>query len=115
MIDFAALVLGPAMDAFAQPITVTPVASQPSGAPYSARGSYSSKQVDIPLDDGTYQSTIQRKLGVRLADFTVPPVQKDQIAMAQGSFVISDIVPDGQGGADIWLRNVSGLKTAAEP
>ena len=114
MIDFD-LVLAPALAAFGQPIIVTPLASQPAAAPYSARGSYSSKQVDIPLDDGGYQSTIQRKLGVRLADFAVPPIQKDQIAMAQGSFVVADIVPDGQGGADIWLRNITGLKTEVEP
>ena len=108
MIDFD-LVLAPALAVFGQPITVTPVASQKGGAPYQARGSYSSKQVDIPLDNGTYHSTIQRKLGVRLADFPVAPKQDDEIAMAQGSFVISDIVPDGQGGADIWLRNVTDL------
>jgi hypothetical protein len=94
------------MAVFGQCITVTPVASQPGAPAYQARGSYSSKQVDVPLEDGTYHSTIQRKLGVMLADFAVAPMQNDEISMAQGSFVIADIVPDGQGGADIWLRNV---------
>ncbi len=105
MIDFGALVLGPAMAAFGQPITVTPVVSQPGAPAYQARGSFSFKPVQIPLNDGTYHSTNQPALGIRLADFAVAPKQDDTVVMQQGKFVIADIVPDGQGGADIMLRD----------
>lgn len=105
MIDFSALVLGPAMAAFAQPITVTPVVSQPGAAAYQARGSFNFKPVEFQLENGTFHSTNQPALGVRLCDFPVAPKQGDTIVMAQGAFFVADVVPDGQGGADIMLRD----------
>ncbi len=109
MIDFSALVLGPAMAAFGQPMTVTPVVSQPGAPAYSARGSWSWKPVQEELPDGTYHSTNQPAIGIRLADFAVPPKQDDTLVMAQGAFTIIDVVPDGQGGADLKLRQTNGL------
>lgn len=106
-LDFAALVLVPAMATFAQPVTVTPIVSQPGVAAYLARGVYALKPVDIALEGGGLISTQQRMLGIRLADFSTPPAQLDQIAMPQGTFVIADIKPDGQGGADLWLRFIN--------
>lgn len=106
MIDFAALVLGPAMSVFGQPITVTPIASRPGAAAYQARGVYALKPVDVPLDNGTVLSTQQRTLGIRLVDFPAAPMQLDQIEMAQGTFIVADIKLDGQGGADLWLRSI---------
>ena len=112
MIDFAALVLAPAMATFAQPITVTPAASQPGAAAYPARGIYASKQVQIPLENGTYHSTVQPTLGLRLADFAVAPMQGDVVALGTlGTFLIADITPDGQGGADCILRDVDAPDT----
>lgn len=46
MIDLSGLVLGPAMAAFGQPVTVTSGA----GAPYDARGSFTFRPVEIPLE-----------------------------------------------------------------
>ena len=113
MIDFSALVLGPAMATFGQPITVSPVASRPGQPAYSTKpdgtpltGVYASKPVQIPLEDGTYHSTVQPTLGIRLADFAVAPMQDDTVVVgALGTFAIADITPDGQGGADLVLRN----------
>ena len=108
MIDFAALVLGPAMAVFGQAITVTPTRSQPGAAAYAARGVYASKPVAIPIEgtDDVHQ-TVQPTLGIRLADFATVPVQGDGIAMAGGAFVIFNVIPDGQGGADLVLRSVA--------
>ncbi len=107
--DFSSLVLAPAMAVFAQPITVTPVASQPGAPAYPARGSWSWKPAEEELPDGTYHSTNQPALGIRLADFAVPPKQNDTVVTAQGAFTIIDVVPDGQGGADLKLRQTDGL------
>ena len=118
MIDFAALVLGPAMDAFGRPITVTPTKSQPGAPAYATTvagaaltGVYASKKVEIQLENGLFHSTVQPTLGLRLADFAVPPRQGDLVTIpasglspALGAFAFADISPDGQGGADCELR-----------
>ena len=112
MIDFAALVLGPAMATFGRPITVTPTKSQPGAPAYSTTpsgmaltGIYASKKVEIQLENGLFHSTVQPTLGLRLADFAVPPKQGDLVTIpALGSFSFADISPDGQGGADCELR-----------
>ena len=106
MIDFAALVLGPAMAVFGQPITLTPVASQPGKPAYPARGVFASKPVQIRLDDGGIHSTVQPTLGIRLVDYAVPPMQDDLVVIpGVGTFAIADVNPDGQGGADCPLRD----------
>ncbi len=105
MMDWSSLVLSPAMLVFGQPITLAPVASQPGKPAYAAQGVYASKAVQIPLEDGGYHSTVQPTLGIRLADYAVAPMQGDTIAIpALGAFEVVDIIPDGQGGADVVLR-----------
>lgn len=115
MINLSGLVLGPAMAAFAQPFILTPVASQgPTAAPYAARGSYSTKPVQIPVEGDQVHSTVQPMLGIRVAEFPVAPKQDDLVTFLTVvqvpnedpafNFVIVDYVPDGQGGADLWIR-----------
>ncbi len=106
--DFASLVLGPAMAVFGQPVTVTPLKSVPGGIAYPAQALFAEKAVTIQLEgsDGFHQ-TVQPELGIRLDDFVVAPVQGDAIDMAQGAFVIFNVVLDGQGGATLVLRKTS--------
>lgn len=96
------------MAVFGQPITVTPVKSQPSQPAYAATGVYASKPVTIQLEgsDDFHQAN-QPTLGIRLADYTVPPVQGDTIALPQGTFTVFNVVLDGQGGADLVLRQTA--------
>jgi hypothetical protein len=121
-IDFADLVLGPCMDAFAIPITVAPAKSQP-GAPFysGVRGSWSVKPVLIETGTG-FHSTNQPTLGIRLADWDVAkkpyPEQRDFLSLdgdpAGICWEVKDIQPDGQGGADIQVAMVRGsLKQAS--
>ena len=105
MIDFDATVLAASMTAFARPVTVTPVVSIPGAPAYAAQGVYRLKDAQIQLADGAWQSTNEPHLGIRLADFVVPPKQNDLVAFDVGTFVIFDIVLDGQGGADLNLRS----------
>lgn len=113
MIDFAGLVLGPAMAVFGQPATFTPTVSQPSALPYAGRGVFDFKAVEIPLEDGSYHSTNQPTLGVRLADFSVVPKQGDSVALAGATYEIVDVIPDGQGKADLMLRRVDAPENSA--
>lgn len=114
MIDFDALVLGPCMAAFARPITVQPFASQPGEAPYEAEGIWSSKPVDVQMEDGSILSSQNHTLGIRLADFLAPPVQGDRVTIDSfmslpriGVCLIEDTDDDGQGGSE-WMLKVIG-------
>ncbi len=108
MIDFASLVLAPAMAVFGQSVTIMPVVSQPGASPYPARGVYASKPIQIQIEGGGYHSTVQPTLGIRLADFAVPPMQGDTVDLGTlGQFEIADVNPDGQGGADCPLRDLN--------
>lgn len=111
MIDFDALVLAPTVAVFSRPVTVYPVASQPLAAPYAARGVWASKPVDVPLEDGSILSSQDHVLGIRVAEFTVPPAQGDRIeidahlsAPRLGLFAVEDSDDDGQGGAELSLK-----------
>ena len=100
MIDFDALVLGPAMDIFGMPIVIAPGKSQPGAAPYAARGVLRIENIDMPLEDGI-ASTQVITIGVRLSEFAIPPVPEDQVSTTTDTFWIDDTDEDGQGGS-IW-------------
>lgn len=98
MIDFAALVLGPAMAAFGEPVTLTPPVTPPP------RAVFAFKPVEIQLAEGGVHSTNQPALGVRLAEFPVAPRQGDVVTFRGIRYALVDVIPDGQGGADLMLR-----------
>lgn len=123
-IDFAALVLAPAMGVFGRPVLIMPLQSQPLAAPYPARGVWTIEDVSIVTEDGGKFSSITLKFGIRLADFTIAPKQGDWISTAanqlplaywQGDvdpkanidFIIDNFTPDGQGGAVLILKRVT--------
>lgn len=114
MIDFDALVLAQCQDAFARPVTVTPLVSRPGQPAYAARGVWSSKPVDVGMEDGAILSSQDHTLGVRLAEFAVPVAAGDRIEIpAAGSLpriglcLVEDTDDDGQGGA-VWALKVVG-------
>src|SRR5262245_48505278 len=116
MIDFDALVLAPAMGVFGKPVTVTPIRSQPTAAPYPARGVWEISNVAIVTEDGGQFSNRTIKLGIRMSEFALLPVQgdwvttqvkhlplayTDRMSLDSNStmdFLIDDQNPDGQGG-----------------
>lgn len=111
MIDFDSLVLGPCMNVFARPIIVTPAASQPlTPVAYTGRGIWSSKPVDIPMEDGIMSSQ-EQTLSLKASEFLVPPGPGDKIEIpaegsfaAIGKFVVEDVDDDGQGGLTLSLK-----------
>lgn len=123
MIDLDGLVLSQCMNVWAKPVTVTPNASQPLAAPYSARGVWDIHNVAIVTEEGGQLSNRTIKLGIRLSEFTMAPQQGDYITTLSSylpmayvqeqidptssiDFVVDDVNPDGQGGACLILRRV---------
>lgn len=71
------------MSAFARPIMVTPVVSQPGLPPFPSRGIWASKPVDIAMDDGSIASSQAHTLDVRVSEFSVPLAQGDRIEIPE--------------------------------
>ena len=108
-IDFSTLVLLPGMTTFAISVTVRPEVSQPGAPDYAARGVFSSGPTDVQMQDGTIFSDQQTTLGIRLREWSVPPVNGDRITPTEGeaagtTFWVADSSLDGQGGMTITLR-----------
>ena len=108
MIDFSALVLGPAMAVFGAPILFTPTASQPGIPAYPARGVFAVKQVTVREEEIVFTDQ-QPTLGIKLADYPVPPKQRDSFVRAGVTWFVWDVQPDGQGGADLVLKETAPL------
>jgi hypothetical protein len=105
-VDFDTLVLKPAMDVFSKSMTVKPIASQPFAPVYTARGVWSKRPVDIATEGGGILSSEERKIGVRLSEFTVPIVPLDQVWFGGEWYWVDDVDEDGQGGASLTLKAV---------
>ena len=112
-VDFGAMVLAPCLDVFAREAWFTPLQSQPGIAEYVGRGVYTSRPVDIQVGEDAIVSNMTTKLGIRLADFAVPPIQGDLVRLpaygtqaAEGPFKIEDTDDDGQGGCDLTLTKI---------
>jgi hypothetical protein len=104
------------MDIWAIAISVTPVVSRPAEASYDGRGIWTQKPVLV--DTGTGQLlTKDLTLGIDLAEWLPPyPTRDDQVTIPDGpggspdiigTWTISEFRPDGQGGAELVLKNRS--------
>lgn len=111
MIDFDALVLGPAMAIFARPVTVFPNVSQPGQPSYEGRGIWSRRQADMQLDDGSILGTDELTIGIRIGEYPIVPKPGDHFDIPAhlslprvGLCEMVDDGEDGQGGYAIVLK-----------
>ena len=112
-IDFSSLVYAPAYNTFARVIKVIPLASQPGGRPYDARGILDTAALDVGGLDETVISEQRIILDVRDAEFAVVPRQNDQVDIPadgglpdQGRFEVIDATINGGGETTLVLRRV---------
>ena len=125
-VDFSSLVLAPAMSIFSRVVTISPVKSRPNEAAYQARGVWKVDNVDIILENGSRFSNRTITLGIRIAEFTIAPVEGDGVSTEVSqlplgywqanvdltfpiTFVIDDAYPDGQGGCLLTLKRITPL------
>lgn len=104
MIDFDALVLGPAMATFAEPCTIWPGGDNVSA--FAARGVWSDKPVDIQMQDGMIASGQVRTMGFRISELQQPLVQGDWLIRDRtgDKYIVDDCDDDGQGGTVATLK-----------
>ncbi len=106
MIDFDALVLGPALAVFGRPVSIIPLKSQGSSTTYPARGVYSERPVDIVTEGDGVLSSTNISLGIRLSEFATPPVPGDKVVIDGRTFAVDDTDDDGQGGTVLSLKKI---------
>jgi len=103
----------PAFDVFARPITITPVVSQPSGAAYSARGIFSTDELDVMAEAGGIITDHQTILDLRESEFAVLPKQgdlvnipndADAVPLHYNDFEVIDVSSNGGGETTLTLR-----------
>ena len=117
-VNFSADVYLPAQDLYSRVITVTPVASQPAGAPYPARGILDIDAIDVGGLDGSIISEARVVLDIRDVEFPVLPLQGDIIDVpadpaglaAEGAFEVIDADPNGGGETTLTLRRLVAAK-----
>lgn len=109
--NFVDDVYGKLWPAFARPITVTPLVSQPGAPAYGARGYYNTQSLDIIGEGVSVISDLKIEMDIREIEFAVLPQQGDQIVIPThqkakgGTFLVLDMSPDnGQGVHTMTLR-----------
>lgn len=103
-IDFDSLVIGPAMEAFAEPFEVWPGGDHT--AAYQARGSWSDRPVDIPMSDGMIGSGQVRTIAIRRSEWADDLAQSDWVKRLKDGalYIIDDVDDDGQGGSLLTVK-----------
>lgn len=113
-INFSTMVYLPAFNTFARSVTVNPIASQPGQPSYAARGIYGTDPIDVLAEDATIFSDARTRLDIREVEFTVLPIQGDQITIpedssglpALGTYEVIDSDANGGGETSLTLRKV---------
>jgi hypothetical protein len=99
----------PNFNAFARPMTVTPVVSQPGAPAYDARCYFDSKETDILTEANSVLSDSQTFIDIRRVEFSIEPKQGDRIDIPfhagteGGSYEVLDLAGKGNAGGIITI------------
>lgn len=105
-VDWDAHVLAPCLGVFGEPITYMPKI----GSPFQITGVFNNAYLSLTLiEDGSDMNTSKPVLGVRDADFPVPPAQGDRLLVQKTNviYMVRDVNPDSHGHSNLMLNRVS--------
>lgn len=104
-VNFDTLLLAPAQAVFGEAVTYTPA----GGSALGLTGIFLAAFQEISFDrDGAQLTTVNPVLDVRLSVFgDVTPAQDDQVVVRGNTYNVSDVRPDGIGGARLVLKLAS--------
>jgi hypothetical protein len=119
-VDFSELVYLPAFNTYARAVFITPLASQGESIPaYQARGIFDTVAIDVVALDGSIVSEQRTIVDVRDNEFSILPVQGDQVAIPAdgtlpdaGNWEVIDSVRNGGGETTLTVRKVMAAKPA---
>src|SRR5262249_7084964 len=72
---------GPCFQAFARPVTITPIASQPDAPPYAARGIFDTERIKLETLEGEIFSETHTTLDILEFEFPILPLQDDRLSI----------------------------------
>jgi hypothetical protein len=109
--NFSVLIYAPNFDQWAREITYNPVTSQPTVAPFVARGIWHQDKLEVVLEDGSVFIEQQDNMDVLESEFPVKPQQLDRIVIpadgtvpAEGEFEVVSVTRNGGGETNLVLR-----------
>ncbi|HEX7906857.1 MAG TPA: hypothetical protein VF534_02025 [Paraburkholderia sp.] len=107
MIDWDAVVIGPLMTVFAEPVTYLPLA----GGSVSVTGVFDDAYLkEVMFEDASTGTTeVSATLGVQLSQFQSPPIQNDKLTLVRtgATYIVRQVRLDSRGGARLLLTKAS--------
>ncbi len=73
------------------------------GGPLTTRAVFDAAHQQIELDDGIAHNTTRPVLHVRLADLDTAPRKDDRVEVQDVTYAVTEVHPDGRGGATLYL------------
>jgi hypothetical protein len=120
--NFVDSVYDPVFTAFARPVTVTPIKSQPGQPAYSSVGYFDSTSLDVIGEGMSVISDAKLSLDIHILHFSILPMQGDEIDMPMhqkapgGMFLVLDVSPDNaQGMHTLTLRYLGASRPTPSP
>lgn len=103
MVDWDAVVLGPVVGVFGEPVTYVPAAGQP----ITVSGVFDEAYTEVIVGgDGIPVTSVMPVLGVRIAQFPQLPRQGDTLTVQRTGerFTVREVRDDGHGCAKLMLN-----------
>jgi hypothetical protein len=110
-VDYSTTIYLPNFEFFSRAVTITPLASQPNAAPYTARGIFNTDEIDVPAEEGAILTDQRTYIEIREFEFAVLPQQGDHVnipadrgaMVALGDFEIINAWTNGGGETTLTL------------
>lgn len=108
-LNFARLVMGPALTAFGERRLYRPLVSAPGEPPFTVCGIWKSPTAANDLIDGQGVHDMQLSaqspvLAVRAMDMPVTPAEGDEVVINGRTWRVWNVRPDGEGRIELDLR-----------
>jgi hypothetical protein len=96
------------INAFARPMLVMPLASNPASGMYLARAVLTIRPDDITLENGAILASRSTTLGIETSEFAILPAPGDQVSYDNGAtwYWVEDLDPDSATGMSLVLKAV---------
>ncbi len=100
MLDFDALVLGPAMAAFGEPVSYAPG----HAAPFTVQAVFDEAYAEVKFEGDAPIATTRPMLGVQASAFPgLPPCAGELFTVRGQVWHVAEVHPDGRGHLKIYL------------
>lgn len=105
MIDWDAAVLGPCEAVFGESVTYRPI----NAAEFVTTGIFDEAYREVDIAGGMGVTTESPVLGIRMSQFSIPPMQGDQLTIDRTgkTYAVREVRSDSHGSARLMLNQVN--------